>query len=238
MALPLSHYGSLTSPQLETGRLTATGRKSVLSAINAARRGARAAAAAEKIIQAATAASSKAGNIRGYDTLDVPGDDGAACIYQGRTLQGHATGLGVMHCRTKILVGRFRGGKLAGLGGDTALNAADAYEGAYRNGARVGYGIERDKDGFYPGLYGLRPNANGQPTEMELLGLQNFKEAHWAGRYGLYRGPRIACTLIKGAVLEGSVLDGYGAKFDATGRLIEQGFYHMGVLQNGGGPPC
>jgi hypothetical protein len=125
---------------------------------------------------------------------------------------------------------------LQGLGGDTALNTADAYEGEYHNGARMGFGIERDKDGFYPGLYGFRPGADGQETNMEVLGLQDFKDAHWAGHYGVYRGPKIACTLIKGAVLEGSVLDGYGAKFDAHGHLIEQGFYKSGI--GGSGPPC
>jgi hypothetical protein len=37
-------------------------------------------------------------------------------------------------------------------------------------------------------------------------------------------------------VLEGSVLDGYGAKFDSGGHLIEQGFYKLGT--GGSGPPC
>ena len=209
-----------------------------MPAIGAGAEASRAAAAAEKVIQAAMAASRKAGKARGYDALDVPGDDGGACLYQGQTLRGHATGLGVMHCRTQIFMGHFRGGRLTGLGGDTALNAADAYEGEYRNGARIGFGIERDKDGFYPGLYGMRATAGGRKTDMELLGLQNFTQAHWAGHYGLYSGPKIACSLIKGAVLEGSVLDGSGAKFDAAGRLVEQGSYKLGVAENGGGPPC
>lgn len=206
------------------------------TALAAAAQASRAAGEAETIIRTAMEAGGKAGKIRFYDTLDVPGADGTACLYQGRIAQGRATGLGVMHCRQQIFAGRFRDGRLNGLGGDTALNTADAYEGEYRNGARIGFGIERDKDGFYPGLYGFR--ASGQKINMEILGLQDFKDAHWAGHYGVYGGPRIACTLIKGAVLEGSVLDGYGAKFDSGGHLIEQGFYKSGMLENGSGPPC
>jgi hypothetical protein len=208
----------------------------VKAASAAAAQASRAAAGAESIIRRATEAGGKAGKIRFYDTLDVPGADGTACLYQGRTAKGRATGLGVMHCRQQIFVGRFRDGRLNGPGGDTALNTADAYEGEYRNGARMGFGIERDKDGFYPGLYGFR--ASGQKINMEVLGLQDFKDAHWAGHYGVHGGPRITCTLIKGAVLEGSVLDGYGAKFDSGGHLIEQGFYKSGMLENGSGPPC
>jgi hypothetical protein len=236
IALPLSGHGSLVSPRLDTAGLTPKTGESVRTAFAAAARARRAASAAESIIRAAMAAGGKAGKIRFYDTLDVPGADGTACLYQGRIAQGRATGLGVMHCRQQTFAGRFRDGRLNGLGGDTALNTADAYEGEYRNGARTGFGIERDKDGFYPGLYGFR--ASGQKINMEILGLQDFKDAHWAGHYGVYSGPRIACTLIKGAVLEGSVLDGYGAKFDSRGHLIEQGFYKSGMLENGSGPPC
>jgi len=236
IALPLSGHGSLLSPPLDTAGLTPRTGEPVRTAIAAAVQASRAAAKAESIIRAALAAGGKAGKIRFYDALDVPGADGTACLYQGRIAQGRATGLGVMHCRQQIFTGRFRDGRLNGLGGDTALNAADAYEGEYRNGARVGFGIERDKDGSYPGLYGFR--ASGQKINMEILGLQNFKDAHWAGHYGVYGGPRIACILIKGAVLEGSVLDGYGAKFDSSGHLIEQGFYKSGMLKNGSGPPC
>jgi hypothetical protein len=236
IALPLSGHGSLVSPRLDAARLMPKTGESVRTAIAAAAQASRAAAGAESIIRMAMAAGGKAGKIRFYDTLDVPGADGTACQYQGRTAQGRATGLGVMHCRQQVFAGRFRDGRLNGLGGDTALNNADAYEGEYRNGARMGFGIERDKDGFYPGLYGFR--ASGQKINMEVLGLQNFKDAHWAGHYGIYNGPRIACTLIKGAMLEGSVLDGYGAKFDSGGHLIEQGFYKSGVLENGSGPPC
>ena len=206
------------------------------TAIAAAAQARRVASAAESIIRAAMAAGGKAGKARGYNTLDVPGADGTACLYLGRIAQGRATGLGVMHCRQQIFTGRFRHGRLNGLGGDTALNNADAYEGEYRDGARMGFGIERDKDGFYPGLYGFR--ASGEKINMEIVGLQDFKDAHWAGPYGVYGGPKIACALIKGAALEGSVLDGYGAKFDSGGHLIEQGFYKSGMLENGSGPPC
>jgi hypothetical protein len=236
IALPLSGHASLLSPRLDTAGLTTRSGESVKTAITAATRAGQAAAAAENVIRAAMDADGKAGKSRGYDTLDVPGADGTACRYQGRIVQGRASGLGVMHCRQQIFAGRFRDGRLHGLGGDTALNTADAYEGEYRDGMRMGYGIERDKDGFYPGLYGFRAGAGGQKINMEILGLQNFKDAHWAGHYGAYRGPKIACTLIKGAVLEGSVLDGYGAKFDSGGHLIEQGFYKLGT--GGSGPPC
>ena len=236
IALPFSN--SMVSPHLDTGRLAPKTERTVTAAIAAAARGHKAAAGGEGVIKRATAAGDKAGRARGYEALDVPGTDGAACLYRGRVVHGRATGLGVMRCRSQIFVGRFRDGRLNGLGGDTALATADAYEGEYRNGQRVGYGIERDKDGFYPGQYGFRVGADGKKTDLEILGLQHFKDAHWAGRYGFYSGPKIACTLIKGAVLEGSVLDGYGAKFDSRGRLIEQGLYKLGTPENGSGPPC
>ena len=238
ITLPLSSHGSLASPHLDTGRLTPKTQNAVRAAIAAAARGREIAAASESVIKRAMAAAEKAGKVRGYDALDVPGADGTACLYQGRVAHGRATGLGVMHCRSQVFAGLFRDGRLNGLGGDSALTMADAYEGEYRNGARMGYGIERDKDGFYPGQYGFRAGADGKKTDMEILGLQDFKGTHWAGRYGFYNGPKIACTLIKGAVLEGSVLDGDGAKFDSRGRVIEQGFYKLGMPENGSGPPC
>jgi hypothetical protein len=238
ISLPLSSHGSLIPPALETAGLIPKTRETVRTAIAAATQASRAAVAAERVIREAMKAGAKAAKIDGYDTLDVPGADGAACLYQGRVAQGRATGLGVMHCRRQIFAGRFRDGRLNGLGGDAALNNADAYEGEYRDGARSGYGIERDKDGSYPGQYGFRAGIGKQKIAMEILGLQDFKDAHWAGRYGFYNGPKIACTLIKGAVLEGSVLDGYGAKFDSRGNLIEQGLYKLGMPVNGPGPPC
>ncbi|HXR94794.1 MAG TPA: hypothetical protein VN718_02885 [Rhizomicrobium sp.] len=236
-ALPLSDRGSVFAPHLDVSRLTPRTGPTVKAAIAAAARARRTAGAAERIIAAAMKAGEKAGRVRNYDSLDVPGADGTACLYQGRITHHRATGLGMMHCRTVLFAGLFRDGRLNGLGGDTALTAADAYQGEYRNGARMGFGIERDKDGFYPGQFGVRRDG-GKKTNLEILGVQHFKGAHWAGRYGFYSGPKIACTLIKGAVLEGSVLDGYGAKFDARGHLIEQGFYKLGMPANGSGPPC
>jgi hypothetical protein len=73
---------------------------------------------------------------------------------------------------------------------------------------------------------------------MALSGRQDFVTAHWAGRFGAYLGPKIACTIIKGATLEGSVLDGAGAKFDANGKLVEQGLYATGLLKDAKTPPC
>ena len=73
---------------------------------------------------------------------------------------------------------------------------------------------------------------------MELSGTQDFRSTHWAGTYGAYSGPKIVCRLIKGAVLEGSVLDGDGAKIDSRGRVVEQGQYRLGLLEGGKDPPC
>ena len=238
IALPFPRQRSMASPNLKTERLAARTQRVIATAIAAAARGRNTARAAERVIKKAMAAGDEAGRVRGYAALDVPGADGAACLYRGRITHGRATGLGVMRCRSQIFVGHFRDGRLNGLGGDTALTIADAYEGEYRNGARRGYGIERDKDGIYPGQFDSRAGINGKKTDLEILGLQDFQDAHWAGHFGFYSGPKIACTLIKGAVLEGSVLDGYGAKFDSRGRLIEQGFYKLGMPENGAGPPC
>lgn len=238
IALPLPHDAAMVSPRFHTMDLAPKTAHAVKAAIRAARAGRRSASSAEKVIQAALAAGTRAGNARGYGSLDMPGADGTACLYQGQLARGRATGLGVMHCRGELIVGRFRDGRLNGQGGDTLLGTADAYEGAYRNGARIGFGIERDKDGVYPGLYGLRPGSNGKRTDMEVLGLQDFETVHWAGHYGSYAGPKIACSLIQGAFLEGSVLDGYGAKFDAHGMPFEQGFYRLGRLARGSAPPC
>jgi len=236
--LPLSHYGSLISPRLETKNLTPATRKNVEEAIVMARRASQAALAAEDMVQAAMTARDDAGkSMHGYGSLDVSGT-ATSCRYQGELTGGRATGLGVMRCGAHFFAGRFRDGRLDGLGGDYLSNLPDAYEGGYRDGARSGLGVERDKDGFYPGLYGFVQTAQGQEINMEILGLQDFADVHWAGRYGSYSGPKISCTLIKGAVLEGSVLDDYGAKFDSHGELIEQSLYKLGVPQNGSGPPC
>jgi hypothetical protein len=225
--LPLSDAGTLVLPHLQLASLTPQARDSVSAALLAAQHASLRIRDAEAVIRAATKASAVARH-----TLEIS-QNGADCRYRGETDHGNATGLGVMSCKDQIFIGEFRDGRLNGLGGDTMTHDTDAYEGEYRDGARLGFGIERDKDGFYPGRYGFVGR-----TDMEITGLQDFHDAHWAGNYGFYSGPRIACTLIKGAMLEGSVLDGYGAKFSADGHLIEQGFYRLGMLQNGASPPC
>ena len=211
--------------------------KSVTAATVMAKRASRRVMAAESANRQAMNAADRADKTPGYGARDIV-FAGASCRYRGQIVRRHATGLGVMTCPARRFAGQFRDGALDGLGGDTSRDANDAYEGEYRHGARLGLGVERDQDGFYPGQYGFVPGAEGHRTNIEILGLQNFNDAHWAGRYGFYRGPKIACTLIKGAMLEGSVLDGYGAKFDRQGQPIEQGFYRLGLLQNGSGPPC
>jgi hypothetical protein len=237
IALPLSHDGAPSSPHLTAAGLKPGVRESVTASVTIAERAGRKALAAEDVIQQAMKAAGVAGKMPGYGASDIV-FAGASCRYQGRLIRRRAAGLGAMTCPAKIFAGQFRDGVPDGLGGDISLSANDAYEGEYRHGARMGLGVERDQDGFYPGQYGFVSDAQGRRIDMEILGLQDFKDAYWAGRYGSYRGPRIACTLIKGAVLEGSVLNGYGAKFDGHGRLIEQGFYRLGLLQNGSGPPC
>jgi hypothetical protein len=104
----------------------------------------------------------------------------------------------------------------------------------------MGFGVERDKDGVYPGRFGLYvdPKDKSHRINMALSGRQDFATAHWAGNFGAYLGPKIACTVIAGAYLEGSVLDGYGAKFDAAGKLVEQGRYTTGLLKDAKAPPC
>jgi len=237
IVLPLARESALSSPRLAAAGLKPGVQESVAAAIAVAERAGRRAFAAENIIRQAMKAADASDKRPGYGTRDIA-FAGASCRYQGQIVRRRATGLGVMTCQAQLFAGHFRDGIPDGLGGDTSRNANDAYEGEYRNGVRMGLGVERDQDGFYPGQYGAVPDTQGHQINMEILGQQDFKDAHWAGRYGPYRGPRIACTLIKGAVLEGSVLDGYGAKFDGQGRLIEQGFYRLGLLQNGSGPPC
>lgn len=237
IGLPLSRNGVLSSPRLAVARLGGHVLTSVTAAVAMAERADGRALTAEGVIGRAMKAADAAGKAPRYGVRDIV-FAGAACRYRGQLVRRHATGLGVMTCPAQLFAGQFRDGAPDGLGGDTSRNANDAYEGEYRRGARMGLGVERDQDGFYPGQYGFVPDAQGHRIDMEILGLQDFKDVHWAGRYGAYRGPRIACTLIKGAVLEGSVLDGYGAKFDGQGRLVEQGLYRLGLLQNGSGPPC
>ena len=197
----------------------------------------------------------------GYGILDVSFDR-ASCRYGGMLTNHRASGFGMMACPSRKIAGQFqhgrpgglgieerpdggylgqyKDGRRSGLGGDYSLRTSDAYEGVFADGQRVGLGIERDQDGAYPGLYGFvtDPRNTRHRINMEIMGLQDFRGSHWAGRYASYTGPKIACTLVQGAVLEGSVLDGYGAKFDAGGRVTEQGLYHIGIHKDGAGPPC
>jgi hypothetical protein len=267
IALPLSQYGPLTSPALATAKLRPPALGVVQSAIAIAKRASTRAMEAETVMARAKRAADqgRAAALKADDGAPGYGAHivsfrGQTCRYRGALKAGHATAHGVMVCGAETYAGRFRrdrpdgliaeegpddgylgqyrNGERNGLGGDYALKAADAYEGEYSKGRRWGLGIERDRDGFYPGRYGFYTGPQGRKTDMELMGLQNFRSSHWAGTYGYYAGPKIACTVIKGAVLEGSVLDGYGAKFDAAGRLVEQGRYRLGVPENGGAPPC
>jgi len=264
---PLSQYGPLRAPSLQTRSLIPDVRRAVETALSQAAAASTKAMEAEAMMRAAKraagdgreAARSAERGRNGYDSLNLSWDR-QTCRYSGQVRRGRASGVGVMHCgragyegqfrdgRPDGLivieradggyVGQYRRGRRDGLGGDYVRSNADAYEGEYQDGARMGLGIERDKDGFYPGQYGFFTNARGRQINMELSGTQNFRGTHWAGTYGAYSGPKIVCRLIKGAVLEGSVLDGAGAKFDARGRVVEQGQYRLGILEGGKGPPC
>jgi hypothetical protein len=258
---PLSQYGPLTSPSLSRVGLKPTVRAAVDASTAAATEASTTAARAEKIVQAAQRAADRGREAARRANAREVLFDRMPCRYSGEMTRNGANGSGVMTCGTTRyegqfrngapdglivmtraddgFLGQFKNGRRDGLGGDYQTVGVDAYEGAYRNGERMGPGIERDRDGFYPGRYGFYTDPRGgKRANMELLGLQNFRGSQWAGTYGAYSGPRIACTLIKGAVLEGSVLDGIGAKFDAGGRVTEQGRYRVGILDNGAGPPC
>ncbi|MEP6829347.1 MAG: hypothetical protein ABI963_03335 [Rhizomicrobium sp.] len=265
---PLSQYEALPSPPLQTRGLSPATQQAVELALRDAAQGNKKAADAERVIEAAKRAADRGRDAargtqarrRGPGILEIS-FDGRRCRYSGEIVRGRATGMGVMTCRDRTLAGAFRdnrpdgliveelprtgyigayrNGMRDGLGGDYRAGEFDGYEGEYKSGARFGFGVERDKDGAYPGRYGfyVDPRDVRHRVNMELSGVQNFRTTHWAGTFGAYAGPRIACTLIKGALLEGSVLDGFGAKFDAKGRVIERGQYAVGIL-NGGGPPC
>jgi len=257
---PLSQYGPLASPSLSGAGLKPAVRTAVDAAIAAAAEASAMAARAEDMVRAAQRAADRGREAARRTEARAASFDGRRCRYRGEMTRRRANGSGVMTCGATRYegqfrdgapdglvvmtradggtLGQFRNGKRDGLGGDYQTKSVDAYEGAYRDGERMGPGIERDRDGFYPGRYGFYSDPRGRRVNMELLGLQNFRGSHWAGTYGAYSGPRIACTLIKGAVLEGSVLDGVGAKFDAGGRVTEQGNYRVGILENGAGPPC
>ena len=265
LAPPLSQYGPLHAPRLQTRGLAPDVRGAVEAALTQSAAASTKAMEAEAIMRQARRAvdegreTARRMERAGRGGMPVSFDH-MRCRYSGDSRNHRANGSGVLSCGSVTFegqfrdgvpaglvaaagptggyIGQYRNGRRDGLGGDYARGSADAYEGEYRDGARMGLGIERDKDGFYPGQYGFYTGPDGKQTNMELSGTQDFRESHWAGTYGAYSGPKIVCKLIKGAVLEGSVLDGAGAKFDARGRAIEQGRYRLGILENGKGPPC
>jgi len=262
---PLSQYGPLRAPSLQMRSLSPDVRRAVQTALSHSATASTKAMEAEAMIRAAKRAAG-AGR-EAARRMERAGRGGLSasfdhmrCRYSGDNRNRRAHGLGVMTCGPVTFEGQFRdgtpsglivadgpsggylgqyrNGRRDGLGGDYVRANADAYEGEYQDGARMGLGIERDKDGFYPGQYGFFTNAGGRQINMELSGTQDFRSTHWAGTYGAYSGPKIVCRLIKGAVLEGSVLDGAGAKFDSRGRVVEQGQYRLGLLEGGKDPPC
>jgi len=265
LAPPLSQYGPLRAPSLQVRGLEPDVRRAVETALTQSAAASTKAMEAEAMIRAARRAAgdgreaARKAERAGHSGMPASFDH-MRCQYSGDSRNHRAHGLGVLTCGPVTLEGQFRDGVPAGLiaaegpsggylgqyrngrrdglGGDYARGSTDAYEGEYQGGARMGLGIERDKDGFYPGQYGFYTGADGKRTNMELSGTQDFRSTHWAGTYGAYSGPKIVCRLIKGAVLEGSVLDGDGAKFDARGRMVEQGHYRLGILEGGKGPPC
>jgi hypothetical protein len=264
---PLSQYGPLQSPVLQTAGLRHPSSDVVKSAIAVAARASTMAGLAEDRVRAAERAAAEGRDAAKKAKAATPGYGmrdtrfrSSSCHFSGQLTNNRIEGVGVMICETGKFTGQFRDGEpdglvveegpddgylgqyrngvRFGLGGDYKIREADAYEGEFKDGLRLGRGIERDKDGFYPGQFGFEPGKIQQRIDMEIFGLQNFPASHWAGRYANYTGPKTACTLIQGAVLEGGVLDGYGAKFDAAGRVTEQGLYKTGFLENGAGPPC
>ncbi len=263
VTLPLSQLPAFPAPELSLEGLSPDAARNVKAALADAAEGIKRMAPAEAAIRAATEAAHNARDV----SKNAGGENavmlnGASCRYRGQTKDGKPEGLGVRTCGGATYAGHFRGGmpdgpvvmqkaaisflveyragKADGLGGDYALQGGDAYEGEYKDGARLGFGVERDKDGVYPGRFGfyVDPNDKSHRINMVLSGRQDFPTAHWAGGFGAYLGPKIACTIIKGAYLEGSVLDGAGAKFDAAGKPVEQGLYATGLLKNAKTPPC
>lgn len=262
IALPFSKLPVFPAPELKLDGLSPQVAANVKAALSDAANGNRAGRQAEAAIRAADEAAAKAQSAaRGAKPMDI-NFGGAACQYRGETVMGRAEGFGVMICGAasyagafrdnapdgpvkvesaeKLFSGAYRAGKANGLGGDTAKHQGDAYQGEYKDGARLGFGVERDKDGVYPGRFGIYvdPKDEAHRITMALSGRQDFPAAHWAGSFGAYLGPKIACTIIKGAYLEGSVLDGPGAKFDAAGKPVEQGLYATGLLKGAKTPPC
>jgi len=262
IALPFSKLPVFPAPALQLDGLAPPVAANVKTALSDAAKGGDAAHRAEAVMRAAEEAAAKGrAAARTAEPLEIA-FDGVPCRYRGESKMRHAEGMGVMTCGAatyagmfrndqpdgavvaqtpdRIFSGSYRGGKANGLGGDTARHQGDAYQGEYRDGARLGFGAERDKDGVYPGRFGFfaNPGDKTHRIDMALSGRQDFATAHWAGSFGAYLGPKIACTIIKGAALEGSVLDGYGAKFDAAGKPVEQGLYATGLLKDAKAPPC
>ncbi len=262
IALPFSKLPAFPAPELQLNGLSPDVAANVKTALSDAANGDRAARRAEAAIRSGEDAAAKARiAAQTVEPMDMA-FDGWACRYRGESVNRRAEGFGVMTCGTTIYAGTFRknvpdgpvrtetpetifsgvyrAGKANGLGGDTAKLQGDAYQGEYKDGARTGFGVERDKDGVYPGRFGVYvdPKDKTHRITMALSGRQDFPAAHWAGRFGAYLGPKIACTIIKGAYLEGSVLDGHGAKFDAGGTPVEQGLYATGLLKSAKTPPC
>ena len=263
VTLPLSKLPAFPAPELSLEGLSPDVARNVKAALADAAEGMARMPPAEAAIRAAAQAARnarEAGKKTGREDAAIL--NGASCRYGGETKDGKPEGLGVMACGGDMYTGRFhnglpdgpvaaqragilflgeyRAGKANGLGGDTAQKGDDAYEGEYKDGGRMGFGVERDKDGVYPGRFGfyVDPNNKSHRIDMALSGRQDFPTAHWVGSFGAYLGPKIACTIIKGASLEGSVLDGPGAKFDAAGKPVEQGLYATGLLKNAKTPPC
>lgn len=262
IVLPFSELPAFPAPALQLDGLSPAVAANVKTALSDAAKGNDAAHRAEAAMRAAEAAAAR-GRAAAQTAEALPLTfEGVSCRYRGESKMRHAEGVGVMACGAvryaggfrndqpdgpvvvetpeKIFSGDYRMGKANGLGGDTARHRADAYQGEYRDGARMGFGVERDKDGVYPGRFGfyIDPRDRSHRIDMALSGRQDFATAHWAGRFGAYLGPRLACTVIKGAFLEGSVLDGHGAKFDGKGRPVEQGRYATGLLKGAKAPPC
>jgi hypothetical protein len=263
VTLPLSQLPAFPAPDLSLENLSPDVARNVKAAIADAAEGIKRMAPAEAAIRAAAQTARNARDAgKKTDREEAAMLNGAACRYGGEAKDGKAEGLGVMACggdtyaghfrnglpdgpvaaekAGTLYLGDFRAGKADGVGGDYALQGGDAYEGEYKDGARMGFGVERDKDGVYPGRFGFYadPKDKSHRINMALSGRQDFPTAHWVGRFGAYLGPKIACTIIKGAYLEGSVLDGPGAKFDAAGKPVEQGLYATGLLKDAKAPPC
>jgi len=262
IVLPFSKLPAFPAPELKLDGLSPEAAANVKTALSDAAKGNRAGREAEAAIRSAEEAAGKGQEAaRTAQPIDVA-FDGWACRYRGESVSRRAEGFGVMTCGATsyagtfhnnapdgsikaetaetIFSGAYQAGKANGLGGDTAKHQGDAYQGEYKDGARMGFGVERDKDGVYPGRFGIYvdPKDKTHRITMALSGRQDFPTAHWAGSFGAYLGPKIACTIIKGAYLEGSVLDGYGAKFDAAGKPVEQGLYATGLLKGAKTPPC